>query len=130
MLATTEDVLELTNYTVSLTDIRLAQGIVESFTGQLEADIDSANDRAVMARAVCYQAAYVSKNFEKVFEQMAVRSIGESDSSVVLDVDLASPYLAPLAAFALRHLSRKGTRSVQTGAIFGRSTVSIPWELN
>lgn len=130
MFATIEDVKSLTNYDVSLTDIQLAQGIVETFVGKVEADVTDPNDQVVMGRAVCYQAAYVSKNFETVFEQMGVRSMSQTDSSVVLDVDLASPYLSPLAIFALRNLTGKGTRSIRTGAIFGRANTRTPWELD
>jgi hypothetical protein len=129
MLATIEDVKTLTNYDVTLTDITLAQGIIETFVGLLEADVTDPNDRAAMGRAVCYQAAYVSKNFETVFEQMAVRSMSQTDSSVVLDTDLGSPYLSALALFAIRNLSGRGSRSIKTGTMFGRE-VPTPWELD
>lgn len=130
MLATIEDVKSLTNYDVSLTHITLAQGIIETFIGKNEVDVLDPADKAAMGRAVCYQAAYVSRNYETVFEQMGVRSMSQTDNSVVLDVDLASPYLAPLAVFALRNMSGRGSRSIKTGAVMGRYMPIVPWELD
>lgn len=129
MLATIEDVKALTNYDVSLTDITLAQGIIETFAGRYEADLTDANDKAAMTRAVCYQAAYVSKNFETVFEQMAVRSMSQADNAVVLDVEMGAPYLSGLAIYALRRLTGSSSRSIKTGKMFG-DYQPVPWELD
>lgn len=129
MLATVEDVAALTNYTVTLEDITLAQGIIEAMLGKVEGEINHPGDLLFASRAVCYQAAYVSKNYETIFEQVAVRGITQTDGTILLDVDLAAPFVAPLAMFALRNMTKRNSRSVKTGSMFG-AVVETPWELD
>lgn len=120
MFTTITQVKELTGYDVTNELLFQAQAIVEMFSNRQEADVDLGSDREALGRATAYQAAYMSKNYETIFEQVAVLGISGTDSSMTFDVTMGAPYLAPLAVLSLRGLSKRGTRSIRFGAMFGK----------
>lgn len=127
MFTTPEKVTELTGYTVNEDMLSQAQGIMEIIVGRVEEDIFNANDLAIMGRATAYQAAYMTKNYETVYEQVAVTMMGQTDGTISLDVSMLSPYVAPLALLATRNLSWRKGRSVRTGAIHGAAPLVDEW---
>lgn len=127
MLTTIEKVKELTGYDVSIDLVYQAQAIVEIFSGKQEETLDNPGDKEVLGKATAYQAAYMSKNYTTVFEQVALTGMSAPDGSMTFDVGLGSPYLAPLAALSLRGLSDRGSKSIKIGAMFGR-TARVEWE--
>lgn len=128
MFITVEDTKKLTAYDVSLDDLYRAQAILETYIGMVEEDIDNPNDLAIMGKATAYQAAYMKNNYERIYEQMAVRSIAQSDGGLAPDRDLAAPFIAPLAFFAMRSLSWKRSRSVKTGSMWSHVFHKDGWE--
>jgi hypothetical protein len=128
MFTTVEQVKALTGYDVTLETIAIAQGVLESFLGKVEVEIESAYDLAVMARATAYQAAYMSKDNEKVFEQVAIKSVAQADGGIVMDTNRHAPWIAPLAHIAMSALTWKRSRSVTTGPIFDRYGAVLTWE--
>lgn len=126
MFTSEEQTLALTGYTVGLDLINQAQGILETFLGKVEAEIDNPYDLAVLARATAYQAAYMKTNSEAVYEQIAIRSIAQADGGVTLDRDRHAPWIAPLAHMALSTLSWRRSRSIKTGPVFEGSS-RIGW---
>lgn len=129
MFTSVEQTKALTGYDVSLDLVNQAQAILETFLGRVEAEIDNPYDLAVLGRATAYQAAYMKNNADRVYEQIAIRSVAQSDGGTVMDVDMHAPFIAPLAMFAIRSLSWKRSRSVVTGPIFEGSS-RIGWEYN
>jgi len=119
LFTTVENVKTLTGYDVTTEQLYMAQNIIETFCGRVEAEVSVPNDRALLAKAVAFQAAYMSVNYETVFEQVAVTSIAQTDGGTVLDVGMASPYLAPLAVFSMRNLSWRKSRSIKIGPMYG-----------
>lgn len=120
MFTTVEHVKEITGYDVTTQGIIMAQVIIESIIGKVEAEVNDANDLAILGRATAFQAAYMTKNYDSVYEQVAVTVLGQTDGTVALDTTLLSPYMAPLALFSIRNLSWNRSRSVKTGRLFGR----------
>lgn len=120
MFVTVEGVKELTGYDVDLATIHMAQAIMESYVGRVEAEVNGANDLALLQKATAYQAAYINTNREMLFEQAAVSQIGQF-GQVISFRDNDSPFIAPLAAIACRRLSWKRIRSIKTGSIFYRT---------
>ena len=118
MYTTTDGVKALTGYDVSLQAVTIAQGIIETFSGRIEGDVESNNDLELLGRATAYQAAYMLTNADSVFEQIGIKSIAQTDGSVILTYENGSPFIAPLALVTLKSLSWKGNRSVRTGPIF------------
>lgn len=129
MFTSVEQVKALTGYEVSLDLVNQAQAVLESFLGKVEAEIDDPNDRAVLARATSFQAAYMKNNADRVYEQIAVRSVAQSDGGAVMNTEMWAPFIAPLAYLSMRSLSWKRTRSVRTGPVFTGSS-RIGWEYN
>lgn len=130
MFTTIEQVKSLTGYDVSLDQITRAQGILESFLGKVELEIESAYDLAIMGRATAYQSAYMANDTEKVFEQVAIKQVLQADGGVTLDTNRHAPWIAPLAHIAMSSLTWKRSRSVKTGPVFN-STGPVPyWEVN
>lgn len=130
MFATPEYVVSITDAEANLVTIQrvfMAQEIIEAVVGRTEAEIDNANDLALLAKATAYQTVYMLKNYDTVFQQMGLRSTSQGDSSLIFDVDLLAPYLAPLAVIALRNLSFRASRSVKTGRM-GPKAMPTPWE--
>jgi hypothetical protein len=127
MFSSVEQTRALTGYTVSLDLVNQAQAVLEVFLGKTEAEIDSADDLAILGRATAFQAAYMLNNADRVYEQVAVRSIAQSDGGAVLNLEMWAPFIAPMAVFALKSLSWKKSRSVKTGPVFERVT-TLGWE--
>lgn len=128
MYCTTRDVERITGYTVTNEQIIKAQAIVETFTGRGESDVDAVRDIGILRRATAFQAAYMKDNTDMIYEQISAAVIGQNDSITTFKSgDEVSPWLAPLAVLALKHLSWKKSRSVHTGAMGGRYAL-VPWE--
>jgi hypothetical protein len=127
MFTTIDDVQNLTGYTVTLDTIRQAQGIIESYVGRAEIEVLDVNDIETMRRAVAYQSAYMKDHYDRVFEQVGVKQIAQSDGMITVDYEKGSPFIAPLAAFALRNLSWRGVRSVHTGPVNHLAVVQEKW---
>lgn len=116
MFTTVEMTKRLTGYDVTLDTIYKAQAIVETFCGRVENDIVNMRDKALLARATAYQAAYMRDNADMIFEQASLAQAGQSDSLVTYKGgDDHSPWVAPLAALSCKKLSWFKSRSVRTG---------------
>jgi phage gp29-like protein len=107
----------LTGRDVDLALLNRAQSIIETYVGKIEAEIDDANDLALLAKATTYQAVYMQENESIVFEQVALRTAGQGES-IVSFTNENSPFIAPLALMACKNLSFKRSRSVYSGKIF------------
>lgn len=118
MFTSVEQTLAITGYTVTLDQVNQAQAVLEVFLGKVEAEIDSAYDLAILGRATAFQAAYMRDNAERIYEQVAVRSIAQTDGGVTMNTEMAAPFIAPMAFFAMKNLSWKRSRSVHTGPVF------------
>jgi hypothetical protein len=129
MFTTVEQVKALTDYDVTLAQIGIAQGILESYLGKVEVEIESAYDLAIMGRATAYQAAYMANGTEKMFEQAAIKSVAQADGGVVLDTNRHAPWIAPLAHIAMSALTWKRSRSVTTGPVFNTTGPVPTWEV-
>lgn len=119
MFTTVEQVKDLTGFDVTEDLVFKAQAIVEAFSGRYEVDVKIAKDREVLGKSTAYQAAYMLENYDTIFHQVALTSLAAPDQTMVLDVTLGAPYLAPLAVITLRGLSDRGTRTVRLGSTFG-----------
>ena len=120
MFTNVAEVKDITGFDVDRDDISRAQHIIESYVGRNESEITGPDDVSLMAKAVAYQAVYMKANYERVFEQVATTSFAQMDSQMSLDVVMGAPFIAPLAWFSLQNLSWRRSRSVKTGAMFGR----------
>ncbi len=127
MFATVEDVEKLTGYVVTNNTIFRAQALMETYAGKIEEEVQNVNDRALMARAVAYQSAYMHANYDRVFEQIALTSVSQADGGLTIDRERWAPYMAPLAIMSMRMLSWRTSRSIKTGSILGRSRIPR-WE--
>lgn len=126
MFTTIDEVKELTGADVSQETIIMAQGIIESWVGRVEAEVSNANDSMLLGRATAYQAVYLDE-FEDVFDQPAVVSVNQYGSGVSFRQDGASPWIAPLAVIACQRLSWRRMRSVKVGSIFNRPAEPSRW---
>lgn len=120
MFTTPEQVKRLTKYDVTLEDIYLAQGIIESVMGRVEARIDDADDLERLARATAYQAVYIKSDPNNVFEQANMRSISQDTATNTFNTEKDSPFVAPMAEIAMRSLSWKRSRSITVGSLAGK----------
>jgi hypothetical protein len=126
MFISVDEVKSLTGYDVTNDEIKRAQAIIETFVGKTEIEVERPYDQMLLARATGYQAAYMKNNADKVFEQIAIKQLANSDGLITLDNDKYAPYIAPLAMLAIKNLSWKGSRSVRIGPLFERHD-STPW---
>lgn len=120
MFVTVEQTKQTTGIDVTEQAIAIAQMIIESYVGRIEANISDAADLMLLGRATAYQAVYMRENLDTVFEQIDVKSQTGFGSSVAFRDNPVSPWLAPLAIIACQGLSWKRMRSVRVGAIFSR----------
>jgi hypothetical protein len=127
MLATANDVLELTGYTADDKDIKKAQAIVEAFAGRTEGLITNVSDIAWMKYAVAWQVAYMASDTESVFEQANVQSLRQNDTTIVFGDKVYA--VSPLAIKAVGRLSWNRSRSISTSPAYGRMIVE-PWEVD
>lgn len=124
MYATINDVKRATGYEVTQDVLNRAQTIIEVWTGRVEQEITSPSDKAMLGRAVAFQAAYMRDNSEQIYEQVMVYQSGQNDSLVTYKPgDSSAPWIAPLAFMACKKLSWLRSRSVRTGKVYqnGRS---------
>lgn len=117
MFTSVQQTKTITNRDVDLALLNRAQSIIETYIGRVEAEIESGNDRALLAKATAYQAVYMQDNEDITFEQVALRTAGQGES-VVSFANEDSPFIAPLAIMACKKLSFRRARSVKTGKIF------------
>lgn len=127
MFTTPDEVKKWTTYEVTAEDVVRAQTVVEAYVGRVEEDIVDVNDLSVLARATAFQAAYMKNDYERVYEQVALVQIVQTDGAMTMDRNMAAPFIAPLAVLALRALSWKRSRSVKTGSLYGVALVD-GWE--
>ena len=126
MLATTTNVLTLTNKNLSQSLINRAQAIIEMYVGKFEDEITNTKDIELAKRAVSYQAAYMDENEDIVFEQIAASTISQNDASTTFKAgDQVSPWIAPLAVMACKKLSFNSSRSITTGKIAPNPTAEF-----
>lgn len=119
--------MEVTPYTdVTNTEVNMAQFVIEVYTGRVEGEVDGARDKAMLARAVTAQTVYMRENPAITFEQVGATSMSRGEVSTSFDIELDSPFIAPLAVMACRHLSWRNSRSVKIGRIFQKAT-GIDW---
>ena len=95
-----------------------AQGIIESFVGRDEIDVDNPSDLLILDKMVAYQSAYMLENQEMIWQQIALTSQGQTDFIVNFNTNMHAPWIAPLAVIASKGLSWKRSRSFRTGKIF------------
>ena len=119
MYTTVEKVKVITGYEVTLEVIERAQYIIETVTGRTEAEVDNASDLMLLSNATSFQAAYMSNNYEKVYEQVALLSKTATDSEIVMNPGMDAPFIAPLAVIAMRRLSWARGRSIKVGPTYG-----------
>lgn len=118
MFTTVEKTAEYTGTTVAQETIIMAQSIIESYIGRIEVEVTNANDRALLDKAVAYQAAYMFGDEAKVFEQMGAMQIMQYGQMITFQNDGTSPWIAPLAVITCKNLSWNRIRSIRTGALF------------
>lgn len=125
MLATANDVFDVTGYSADDADVKKAQAIVEVFAGKPEALISNVNDLEWMRYAVCWQVAYMTSDPGSVFEQANIESLRQNDTSI--DFGDKTYAIAPLAMKAVSRLSWNRSRSVSTGPVFDAAP-PVRWE--
>ena len=118
MLSTVNSVKEYTGYTVDLELIKRAQAIVEIYVGRDEIDVENPMDLLLLDKITSYQTVYMLENEEIIYKQIAATSVGTGDSLQNFDVNMASPFIAPLAVLASKGLTWNRSRSFKTGRIF------------
>lgn len=123
MFTTIEKTNELTAREVSQETIIMAQSIIEAYVGRDEIEVTDPNDRALMQKAVSYQAAYMHEDDARVFEQMGAQQIMQFGQMITFAQDGAQPWIAPLAVIACKRLSWRGMRAIRTGSLFPRGPV-------
>lgn len=123
MFTTIEQTTELTGKDVTQETIIMAQGIIEAYVGRIEVEVTDPNDRALLGKAVAYQAAYMFGDEAKTFEQMGAMQIMQFGQMVTFNQDGTQPWIAPLAVLTCKRLSWKGMRSIKTGALFPKGPV-------
>lgn len=127
MFVTVYEVMELTGKPVDERQISMAQAIIESYVGRVEAEVTNANDLMLLGRATAYQAAYMRENLDLVFEQVDVKQQQGFGGMVTFRDNPASPWVAPLAIIACQRLSWKRMRSVKTGSIYNSPAPVSEW---
>jgi hypothetical protein len=105
--------------------IKRAQGIIESYIGKDEVDIESASDLLVLDKMTAYQTAYMIHNEDTIWEQVALTSQGQTDYIANFNIKMDSPWIAPLAVIAAKSLSWRRSKSFRTGRIFQRQPKTL-----
>lgn len=123
MFTTIEQTQELTAKEVTQETIIMAQGIIEAYIGKVEVEVTDPNDRALLGKAVAYQAAYMFGDEAKTFEQMGATQIMQFGQMVTFANDGTSPWIAPLAVLTCKRLSWHRIRSIRTGSLFPKGPV-------
>lgn len=112
MIATVDDVYELTGYTANESDIKRAQAIVEVYAGRPEALVTNVSDLAWLRYAVAWQVAYMAEDPQSIYEQANIESITSNDTHI--NFGGKAYQIAPLAAKAVSRLSWRKSRSIAT----------------
>lgn len=120
MFINPQEVKDLTGKDVTSQDIIRAQAVVEAFVGRNESEVSGADDFALMAKAVAFQAVYMLENYDRVYQQAALKQFAQIDGQMTMNTDMAAPFIAPLAVLTVRNLTWRRSRSVKTGSMFGR----------
>jgi len=128
MYVTKEQIKERTGYEILGTTLGLAQMMVEAWSGRDEAEVEDAGDRAILAKAVTFQAIYIKDSPETV-EQAGIRTIASNGSTISFDLDNMAPHMSPWAVRVCKTLSWRGTRSVKVGKMLsaGRANWEQEW---
>lgn len=112
--------MEVTPYAdVTNAEVNMAQFVIEIYTGRIEGEVDGARDKALLARAVTAQTVYMRENPAMTYEQISAGTI-QAGGEMTVFRDGDSPFIAPLAVMACKHLSWKNSRSIRVGRIFQR----------
>jgi hypothetical protein len=120
MYTTPDEVMAVTPYTdVTMAEVKQAQFVVEVYTGRMESEINGSRDKGLLARATIAQCVYMRENPTVTFEQIGVNTIQRGDGMTVFNADGVSPFVAPLAVMACKHLSWKKSRSYRIGKTIG-----------
>lgn len=128
MFTTIEQVNDLTGYEVTQETIIMAQSVIESYVGRVEAEVVDPNDRELLSKAAAYQSAYMFGDEAKIFEQAAIVQISQFGQATTFRQDGLSPWIAPLAVLACQRLSWKKMRGVKTGGLFATAPVPEGWK--
>lgn len=126
MLATADDVLDVTGYSADDADIKKAQAIVEVYAGRPESLITNVTDLAWMKYAVCWQVAYMASDPNTVFEQANVSSLSQNDT--MINFGDKTYAVAPLVVKAVGRLSWNRSRSITTNPVYPAIEFE-PWEV-
>jgi hypothetical protein len=125
MFTTITEVKTITGKIVKADLVQRAQYAIEAYIGKFESEVINTTDLEILKRAVAYQAAYMVNNEDVVFEQMAVSTTSQNDSSTTFkSTDKTSPFIAPMAVMMCAKLSFVKSRSIKTGKI--APTISYP----
>ena len=127
MFVTVEETKRLTGYDVTLQTVTQAQTMIEVWIGRTEVDINNASDLALLEKAAAFQAAYIHANPEIAFEQVALESLREGETTTVFDTDNFSPFMSPWAVRACGRLSWARARSIRTGPMFDGPAGADRW---
>lgn len=126
MFTTIAQVKTITGKIVKSDLIERAQYAIEAYISKFEAEVTDTGDKEILKRAVAYQSAYMVNNEDVVFEQMAVSTTTQNDSSTTFkQSDLTSPFIAPMAVMMCSKLSFMKSRSIKTGKILSDSTYPV-----
>lgn len=118
MFTTINDVKTITGKIVDAALVSRAQYALEAYLGKFENEVTDTVDLEILKRATAYQAAYMLNNEDIVFEQMAVSTTMQNDSSTTFKAgDTVSPFIAPMAVMMCSKLSFVKSRSIKTGKI-------------
>lgn len=123
MLATNQDVLELTGSTVNDVQIRQAQAIVEVCAGRPESLVTKESDKHWLKYAVCWQAAYIDNS--DVFVQANVEEVKQDKTTVTYGEKVYA--ISPLVVEAVKQLSWNKSRSIMTGPRTIKSNTMPDW---
>jgi hypothetical protein len=125
MFTTINEVKTITGKVVNIALVERAQYAIEAYIGKFESEVTDLNDLEILKRAVAYQSAYMLNNEDIVFEQMAVSTTTQNDSSTTFkQSDKTSPFIAPMAVMICEKLSFFKSRTIKTGKI--APTISYP----
>lgn len=128
MFVTEADVLAMTGIEPSYEVILQAQVILEAYTGRTESQVDDPNDMMMLARATAYQAAYISSNPSRVFEQVSATMLSQMGQTMTFTQDGVAPFIAPLAVLACKNLSWRRSHSIRTGPAMHEPRTEDTWE--
>lgn len=125
MFTTRESIKEVTGVEVDQATLATAQMMIEAFIGRAELDVESSTDRNTLGRAVTFQAIYINGQSLDMLEQVALKASTIGATTTTFNTDMLAPLMSPWAVLTCKNLSWRGTRTVKTGRIFGKSSTSF-----